>query len=147
MQYWLVKSEPEVFSFDDLVRSPKKTTYWDGIRAYAARLHLRNMKKGDRVFFYHSMSEPPEIVGIAEVVKEAYPDHTAQDPKSDYHDPKATAENPIWDMVDIKAVKKLPRSVSLNELKKTKGLESMALLRIGRLSVSPVTEKEWEIIN
>ena len=132
MQYWLVKSEPEVFSFDDLLASPKKTTGWDGIRSYAARLHLRAMKKGDRVFFYHSNAKPPAIVGVAEVAKEAYPDPSDTEGK--------------WDMIDIKGVKKLPREVSLDELKKAKGLEKMALLRIGRLSVSPVTDKEWAII-
>ncbi|HXT16062.1 MAG TPA: EVE domain-containing protein [Gemmatimonadaceae bacterium] len=146
MNYWLVKSEPDVFSYDDLVASPKKTTHWDGVRAYAARIHLQAMKKGDLVFFYHSMSNPAAIVGVAKVVKEAYPDHTALDPKSDYYDPKSTPDKPTWFMVDLKAVEKLPRPVGLDEIKKTKGLEKMALVRIGRLSVSPVTESEYTII-
>src|SRR3954462_13803281 len=137
-QYWLVKSEPDVFSYDDLAASPKRTTYWDGVRNYAARNHLRAMKKGDLVFFYHSMATPAAIVGVAEVVKEAYPDHTALDPKSDYFDPKSKKEDPTWFMVDLKAVEKLKRPVTLDEIKKTKGLEQMALVRIGRLSVSPV---------
>lgn len=132
MQYWLVKSEPEVFSFGDLLASPKKTTGWDGIRSYAARLHLRAMKKGDRVFFYHSNAKPPAIVGIAEVAREAYPDTSGEPGK--------------WEMVDIKAVQTLARPISLDELKKTAGLGKMALLRIGRLSVSPVTKAEWDII-
>jgi predicted RNA-binding protein with PUA-like domain len=133
MQHWLVKSEPDVFSFDDLLASPKKTTGWDGIRSYAARLHLRAMKKGDRVFFYHSNAKPsPAIVGIAEVAREAYPD--------------ASGEEGKWDMVDIRGVEALPRAVPLDDLKKAKGLEKMALIRIGRLSVSPVTPKEWDII-
>jgi predicted RNA-binding protein with PUA-like domain len=132
MQHWLVKSEPDVFSFDDLLASPQKTTGWDGIRSYAARLHLRAMKKGDRVFFYHSNAKPPAIVGIAEVAREAYPDPSDDEGK--------------WDMIDIKGVEKLLREVSLDELKKEKSLQKMALIRIGRLSVSPVTPKEWEII-
>lgn len=145
-QYWLVKSEPETFSFDDLVASPRKTTHWDGVRNYAARNHLRAMKKGDRVFFYHSNATPPAIVGVAEVVREAYPDHTALDAKDPHHDPKSTGGDPIWYMVDLKAVARLDRPIGLDELKKTKGLEKMALLRIGRLSVSPVTSSEFDII-
>jgi predicted RNA-binding protein with PUA-like domain len=144
--YWLVKSEPDVFSYDDLVASPKHTTFWDGVRAYAARLHLQAMKKGDLVFFYHSMTNPAAIVGVAEVVREAYPDHTQFDPKSDYYDPKSKPESPTWVMVDLKAVEKLKRPVTLDEIKKTKGLDKMALVRIGRLSVSPVTESEYTII-
>lgn len=145
-QYWLVKSEPEVFSYDDLVASPKQTTFWNGVRAFAARNHMQAMKKGDLVFFYHSNANPSAIVGVAEVVREAYPDHTQFDAKSEYHEPKATPEKPVWFMVDIKAVEKLPRPVSLDEIKKTKGLDQMALVRIGRLSVSPVTEAEYKII-
>ena len=144
--YWLVKSEPDVFSYDDLVASPKQTTFWNGVRAYAARNHMQAMKKGDLVFFYHSNTSPSAIVGVAEVVREAYPDHTQFDAKSDYYEPKATAEKPMWFMVDIKAVEKLDRPVTLDEIKKTKGLDKMALVRIGRLSVSPVTESEYKII-
>ncbi|HEY4131225.1 MAG TPA: EVE domain-containing protein [Gemmatimonadaceae bacterium] len=145
-QYWLVKSEPSVFSFDDLLASPKKTTQWDGIRNYAARNHLQAMKKGDLVYFYHSSSVPSEIVGVAEVVREAYPDPTALDPKDSHFDPKSKKDAPTWFMVDLKGVRKLKRGLSLDELKKTKGLDQMALIRIGRLSVQPVTEKEHEII-
>ena len=136
-RHWLVKSEPETFSFDDLVASPKRTTHWDGVRSYAARNFLREMKKGDHVLFYHSSSKPASIVGIAEVVREAYPDHTAFDPKS-------KPESPTWFMVDLKAVKPLPRPVTLDEVKKTKNLQQMALVRLGRLSVQPVTEKEFD---
>lgn len=146
MSYWLVKSEPDVFSFDDLVASPAQTTCWDGVRNYAARNHLRAMKNGDRVFFYHSMATPAAIVAIAEVVREAYPDHTAFDPKDPHFDPKSKPDTPTWFMVDLRAVEKLPRPVALDEIKATKGLDQMALLRIGRLSVSPVTAKEWGII-
>jgi predicted RNA-binding protein with PUA-like domain len=144
--YWLVKSEPDVFSYDDLVASPKRTTYWDGVRSYAARIHLRGMKKGDLVLFYHSMVTPAAIVGVAEVVREAYVDHTALDPKHAHFDPNSKKDDPTWSMVDIKAVEKLPRPVTLDELKKTKGLEKMALIKIGRLSVSPVSAAEYAII-
>ena len=147
LQYWLVKSEPDVFSFDDLVASPKKTTHWDGVRNFAARNHLRAMRKGDLVFFYHSNASPPSIVGVAEVAREAYPDSTAFDAADDHYDPKSKPEDPTWFMVDLKAVKALPRAVGLDELKKTKGLEQMALIRLGRLSVQPVTPEEWEIVN
>jgi predicted RNA-binding protein with PUA-like domain len=145
-QYWLVKSEPEVFSFDDLVASPKKTTFWNGVRNFAARNHLRSMKVGDLVFFYHSQAKPPAVVGVAEVVKEAYPDPTAFDTKSEYYDPKSKREDPTWFMVDIRAVQPLARAVSIDEIKKTKGLEQMALVRLGRLSVQPVSAREWEAV-
>ena len=147
-RYWLVKSEPDVFSFDDLLKAPKKTTHWDGVRNYQARNTMRDdMKKGDGVFFYHSSSDPTGIVGICEVVKEAYPDHTAFDAKDPHFDPKSKKDAPTWYMVDLKAVKKLPRLVTLAELKGVKGLEKMVLLQRGsRLSVQPVTAKEWEIV-
>lgn len=144
--YWLVKSEPHVFSFDDLLASPKQTTFWNGVRAYAARNHLQAMKKGDLVFFYHSMAAPPAIVGVAEVVREAYPDDSQFDAQSEYYDPKSKGDKPIWYMVDLKAVEELERPVTLEEIKRTKGLEKMALVRIGRLSVSPVSETEFKII-
>ena len=146
-RYWLVKSEPEVFSFDDLLRIHNKTTNWNGIRNFAARNFMRDgMKLGDRVFFYHSMSGDPGIVGICEVVREAYPDDTALDPSSEYHDPKATKDSPIWYMVDLRAVAQLTHPVTLAQIKARKELANMALLRIGRLSVSPVTQAEWDVI-
>jgi predicted RNA-binding protein with PUA-like domain len=145
-RYWLVKSEPEVFSFDDLVASPKKTTHWDGVRNFAARNHLRAMKKGDLVFFYHSNAKPAAIVGIAEVAREAYPDATALDAKDPHFDPKSKPDDPTWFMVDLRAVKPLPRPVSLDEVKQTKGLEQMALIRLGRLSVQPVSEREFQTV-
>lgn len=148
MNHWLLKSEQDVFSFDDLLKAPKKTTCWDGVRNYQARNTLRDlMKKGDKVFFYHSNSDPTGIAGICEVVKEGYPDHTALDPKHDHFDPKSTPTAPIWMMVDVKAVQALPRVITLAELKGVKGLEKMALLQKGsRLSVQPVTAKEWAIV-
>lgn len=145
-RYWLVKSEPEVFSFDDLVASPQKTTHWDGVRNFAARNNLRAMKPGDLVFFYHSNAKPAAIVGVAEVAREAYPDATALDPKDSHFDPKSKRDDPTWFMVDLRAVEPLPRAVSLDELKKVKGLEQMALIRLGRLSVQPVTEHEYKIV-
>jgi predicted RNA-binding protein with PUA-like domain len=147
-QYWLVKSEPDVFSFDDLMKSPKKTSHWDGVRNYQARNHMRDgMKKGDLVFFYHSNAEPPAIVGVAEVAREAYPDASAFDPKDDHFDPKSKADAPTWMMVDIKAVEKLARPLGLPELRTTKGLEKMVLVQKGsRLSVQPVSPAEWDII-
>jgi predicted RNA-binding protein with PUA-like domain len=144
--YWLVKSEPETFSFDDLVASPKQTTHWDGVRNYAARNHLRAMKKGDLVFFYHSNAAPAAIVGVAEVAREAYPDASAFDAADAHHDPKSKRDAPTWFMVDLRAVEPLERPVSLDEVKKTKGLENMALVRLGRLSVQPVTKSEYDII-
>jgi len=129
MNYWLAKSEPSVYSWDELVKD-KKTT-WDGVRNYAARIHLKAMKKGDEVLFYHS-NEGMEIVGIAKVDKEAF-----QDPSTD---------DDRWVAVDLKPYKKLKKSVSLLQIKNDKRLKEMALVRIGRLSVQPVTEKEWNII-
>lgn len=147
VRYWLVKSEPDTFSFADLRTLPKKTTMWDGVRNYVARNFLRDgMKKGDQVFFYHSSTKPQAIVGIAEVAREAYADPTALDPKHDGFDEKSTVDAPTWFAVDLKAVEMLPRPVTLAELKANKALEGMALLRIGRLSVTPVTNKEWDTI-
>ena len=129
MAHWLVKSEPSAYSWEQLEKD--KETVWSGVRNYAARLHLRNMKKGDEVFYYHS-NEGTDIVGIAKVVKEAYQDPTTDDER--------------WVAVDLKAYKKLKHPVSLETIKKDKRLVSMALVRIGRLSVQPVTDNEWEAI-
>jgi predicted RNA-binding protein with PUA-like domain len=145
-QYWLVKSEPETFSFDDLLAAPGRTTHWDGVRNFAARNHLRAMKKGDRVLFYHSSAKPTAVVGVAEVAREAYPDTTALDKKDPHFDPKSKADDPTWFMVDIKAVEAFKRPVSLDEIKKVKELSKMALIRLGRLSVQPVTPEEFDTI-
>jgi predicted RNA-binding protein with PUA-like domain len=146
-RYWLVKSEPEVFSFDDLVLAPKRTTHWDGVRNFAARNFMRDgMKLGDQVFFYHSMANPQAIVGICEVVREGYPDSTAFDKKSYGYDADSKPDDPQWYMVDLRAVDQLPRPVTLPEIKARKELADMALVRIGRLSVTPVRAKEWETI-
>jgi predicted RNA-binding protein with PUA-like domain len=146
-RYWLVKSEPDTFSFDDLLKAPQRTTQWDGVRNHVARNFLRDgMQVGDRVFFYHSSTNPQAIVGIAEVAREAYPDPSALDPKHDAYDPKSDPKDPTWFMVDLRAVERLPRPVTLAEIKKRPELAKMALLRIGRLSVTPVTREEWQVI-
>lgn len=147
-RYWLVKSEPDAFSFDDLLASPRRTTHWDGVRNYQARNTLRDdMKKGDLVLFYHSSTDPMAVVGVAEVVREGYPDHTAFDPLDSHYDPKSKRELPTWYMVDLKAVRKFSRPVTLAELRATKGLGQMALLQKGsRLSVQPVREAEFRIV-
>ena len=146
-RYWLVKSEPAAFSFDDLLRAPAKTTCWDGVRNFAARNFLRDgMKLGDRVFFYHSMAEPQHIAGICEVVREGYPDHTALDAKHEHFDPESNPGAPQWFMVDLRAVAQFTRPVTLPAIKARNELAEMALLRIGRLSVTPVREREWNVI-
>jgi predicted RNA-binding protein with PUA-like domain len=146
-RYWLVKSEPSVFSFDDLLRAPGKTTTWDGVRNFTARNFLKGgMKVGDRVFFYHSSIDPQAIVGICEVVREGYPDPTALDARHPHFDPESNRYSPTWYMVDVRAVAQFTRPVTLPEIKRRPELSDMALLRIGRLSVTPVTEREWETI-
>ena len=144
MNYWLMKSEPEVFSIDDL--KTKKSTHWDGVRNYTARNNLRAMALGDLVLFYHSNAEPTGIAGVAKVCKTAYPDPSAFDPKDVHFDPKSKKENPAWLMVDIAFVKKFKHFVSLPELKREAKLKNMELFRLGRLSVLPVTHQEFEII-
>jgi len=148
MNYWLMKSEPDAFSIDDLAAMPKKTEHWDGVRNYQARNMMRDqMKKGDLVFFYHSNCKQPGIVGIAEIVKESYPDHTAFDPEDIHYDPKSKPEKPTWYMVDVKFQRKLTRTISLEELKDRPELEGMVLVRRGnRLSVMPVSAAQWEFI-
>ncbi len=148
MKYWLVKSEPDVFSIDDLSKSKNQTTYWDGVRNYQARNFMRDeMKKGDRVIFYHSNTNLPAAVGICEVVKEGYPDFTAFDPNDKHYDPKSKKDNPTWYMVDIKLIKKFTKSVTLDEIKQNPKLKNMKLVQRGnRLSVMPVTKEEYDEI-
>jgi predicted RNA-binding protein with PUA-like domain len=145
-KYWLVRSEPSCYSIDDLKRDKK--TMWDGVRNYQARNSMRDdMKIGDRVLFYYSNADPTGVVGIAEVCTEAYPDFTAQDPTNDHFDPKSTAENPIWMMVDIAYVSTLPRLVSLQEMKEAPELEGMVVTQKGsRLSVQPVSEEHYKVV-
>ncbi len=146
-RYWLMKSEPDVFSFEDLRAAPRKTTGWDGVRNFEARNLLRDgVRKGDGVLFYHSNATPSCIVGTAEVVREGYADPTQFDPKSDHHDPAATPEAPRWFSVDLRYGKPLPAPVTLEQIRKTPLLKDMALLRRGRLSVQPVTAAEWKLL-
>jgi predicted RNA-binding protein with PUA-like domain len=147
MQHWLIKSEPSVFSIQDLARAPRKTTSWEGVRNYQARNFLRAMRQGDRCLFYHSNADPPGVAGVVEVVREAYPDATAWDPRSPYHDPKAAPEKPVWSMVDVRLVEIFNRELPLDELRGVKPLAGMELLRRGsRLSVQPVTAAEFRTI-
>jgi len=137
-QYWLMKSEPSVFSLKDLKDRPRSTDHWDGARNY-----IRAMKKGDLVLFYHSNCETPGVVGFAEVVREGYPDHTAFDPLSPYYDPNSLRENPRWFMVDVQWKEDFRRTVSLCEMRNTPALKGMQVLKKGqRLSVMPVTREE-----
>ncbi len=146
-RYWLVKSEPDVFSFDDLLAAPAKTTCWDSVRNSSARNFLRDgMKKNDLVFYYHSNATPSAIVGVCKVVREGYPDDTAFDASHDYFDADSDPNTPTWFMVDVKAVKKLASPVTLPEIKAEPALSEMALVRVGRLSVVPVSEDEWETV-
>ncbi len=144
MKYWLMKSEPDVYGIDDLKRDG--TTCWEGIRNYQARNFMRDdMTVGDRILFYHSRSKPPGVAGIAEVTRAAYPDHHALDPAHQYHDPKATAEDPRWVMVDIGYVETLPTLVSLADLKADPSLDGMLVTKRGqRLSVQPVTPEHFD---
>jgi predicted RNA-binding protein with PUA-like domain len=150
MRHWLVKSEPDVFSIDDLAAAPKRTTHWDGVRNYQARNFMRDeMARGDEVFFYHSNCAEPGIAGIAKVVREGYPDHTAFDPRDPHYDPESDRANPRWFMVDLKFERKLARVISLAELKRYAdgALREFVLLRRGnRLSVLPVSDEEWRFI-
>lgn len=143
-RYWLMKSEPSTFSLDDLRKAPAQTTCWDGVRNYEARNFMRSMSVGDQVLFYHSNAAPPAVVGIAEVVRTAYPDPTQFDKKHKHYDPASDPSSPRWDMVDITYVRRFPRPLPLDELRKETKLEQMALLRKGsRLSVQPVSVSEW----
>lgn len=147
-RYWLVKSEPDVFSIDDLAKSKKKTTCWDGVRNYQARNFMRDdMKVGDWVLFYHSNADPPGVAGIAQVVREGYPDSSAFDENDDHFDPKSKVESPTWYMVDLQFVEKFPRLIPLNELRGLPELAHMQLLQKGsRLSVQKVQPAEFEAI-
>ena len=148
MHYWLLKSEPDVFSIDDLRARPGGTEPWEGVRNYEARNLLRDeLKKGDLAFFYHSSCKTPAIVGIMEIVREGYPDPSAFIPKHKYYDPRSKPENPAWYLVDVNFRRKLKRVIALTELRDQRPLQNMKLLQKGnRLSVMPVTKKEWEYI-
>ena len=146
-KYWLVKSEPADYSFDDLRDEEDQTAEWDGVRNYQARNNMRDLIKiGDGVLFYHSQTKPMAVVGTAVVVKEGYPDDTAWDPNSQHPDAKSTPDKPIWYMVDIKADRKFDVPVTLEMIKAMSGLDKMVLVNNSRLSVQPVTAEEWGTI-
>jgi predicted RNA-binding protein with PUA-like domain len=147
-QYWLLKSEPQTFSIDDLAKAKNQTTVWDGVRNYQARNTLRDdMKVGDLGYFYHSSCPEPGIVGIVKIVKTGIADPTAFDPKSPYFDPKSSHDNPRWITVEVKLVEKLTSILSLSQLRETRELEGFTLLRKGnRLSVFSVTSAQWQTI-
>lgn len=145
MACWLLKSEPSVFSIDDLQK--RGASLWDGVRNYQARNFMREMKTGDLAFFYHSSCPEPGIVGIMAITKTAYPDPTQFDPESPYHDPKSARDKPRWDSVDVRFQEKFPAVLSLAALKAEPALSGLALVQKGsRLSVMPVSDKEWQII-
>ncbi|MCR9115613.1 MAG: EVE domain-containing protein [bacterium] len=146
--YWLMKTEPESYSIEDLASEPKQTTHWDGVRNYQARNFMRDdMKVGDLVLFYHSNANPPGIAGVAKIVKEAYPDFTAWDKSNKHYDPKSSPENPRWCMVDLQFVEQFDELLGLPDLREVKSLKNMELLRKGsRLSVQPVRKAEFNTI-
>lgn len=148
MNYWLMKSEPDVFSFEDLKARPNQTEPWDGVRNYQARNFMRDdMKVGDQILFYHSNTNPPGVAGIAQVASKPYPDPTAFDKKSKYHDPKSDPKNPRWVLVDVSYKDDLKRFVSLEEMKSMPELAEMRALQKGnRLSIMPVTKTEFQAI-
>jgi len=148
MNYWLMKSEPDAFGIDDLKLRPQQTEPWDGVRNYQARNMLRDdMQVGDLAFFYHSNCAVPGIAGVMKIVRAGYPDTTALNPESKYHDPKSTPDNPRWFRVDVRYKRKLKRIISLAELKAHPALRDLALLRRGnRLSILPLSQAHWDII-
>lgn len=148
-RYWLMKSEPDAFSIDDLIAAKDKTTHWEGVRNYQARNYMRDdMKPGDGVLFYHSNAKPLAIVGTMNVSSEPYPDPSQFNPKSNYFDPKSTQENPRWSLVNVTFTQKFERPVLRETMMATSGLDEMILLQRGsRLSIHPVTENEWNIIH
>jgi len=148
MNHWLMKSEPDVFGIEDLMKRPGKTEPWDGVRNYQARNMMRDdMKKGDLAFLYHSNCKEPGIAGIMKIVREGYPDHTAFDAKQKYFDPKSDPDNPRWYMVDVRHVRTLKRIITLTELKTHDELSELPLVRRGnRLSVMPISKTHWDFI-
>jgi len=148
MNYWLMKSEPDVYGIDHLRTAKRKTDTWDGVRNYQVRNMMRDdMQKGDLAFFYHSNCKEPGIAGIMKIARAGYPDFTAFDPKEKYYDPKSDPGNPRWYMVDVSYVKKLKRVITLAELKVCPQLEALPLVRRGnRLSIMPVSKQQWDFI-
>lgn len=147
-KFWLMKTEPESYSIHDLAAEPQQTTYWDGVRNYQARNYMRDeMKCGDLVLVYHSNAKPPAVAGVAEICRESYPDHTSWDENDKHYDPKSSAQNPRWFMVDIKLKEIFEQPLGLDELREVKALKEMVLLQRGsRLSVQPVRKREFDTI-
>jgi predicted RNA-binding protein with PUA-like domain len=147
MNYWLLKTEPSSFSFDDLWKAPRRTTGWGGVRNYQARNSLRDeMKKGDLALIYHSNADPSAVVGIGEIVREGHPDPTQFDSKDDHYDRASPPDAPRWFQVSVKAVRKLARPVSLEEIKGVPELSGMLLVQRSRLSVQKVAKADFETI-
>jgi predicted RNA-binding protein with PUA-like domain len=148
MAYWLFKSEPNCFSFADLMAEPDRTTGWDGVRNFQARNFLRDsIRQGDGVLFYHSNADPPAIAGIAEVVQESHPDPTAFDPDAEHYDPKSDRASPTWVQVSIRGVRAIDPPLGLPQLRAVAALSGMELLRKGsRLSIQPVSDSEWKAV-
>ena len=148
MNYWLFKSEPDVFGINHLMLRPQQTAFWEGVRNYQARNFLRDeVKVGDLVLFYHSSCKDVGIAGLAEVVREAYVDHTQFDPESPYYDPKSSPDKPRWVMVDVQFREKFPRVLSLAAIKAMPDITELGLVKKGhRLSIMPVTEHEFEVL-
>ncbi len=148
MNYWLMKSEPTSYSIDKLCKEKNKTTHWDGVRNYQARNFMRDgMSPGDAAFFYHSNCKDIGIVGIVEIVKKAYPDHSAFDPNDHHYDPKSDPDNPRWMMVDVRFKQKFKDTITLDQLRQNPKLKDMLILQKGnRLSITPVSKKEWDAI-
>ena len=147
MNYWLMKSEPDVFSIDDLKAKPKRTAHWDGVRNFQARNFIRAMRRGDLAFFYHSSCAEPGIAGVIEIARAAYPDFTSWDANNPYHDPRSRPDRPLWDMVDVRFKRKAKRPIALAELRQNPKLTKMQLFARGsRLSIMPVTPAQWQAI-
>ena len=144
MRYWLMKSEPEVFGIAELRR--RRTTPWDGVRNYQARNHMRAMEVGDQVLFYHSNAKPSGVAGLAEVSRQAFPDHTSWDPSSPYFDPKSTPDTPRWWMVELRFIAEFPQVIALDDLRHIPDLVGMELFRRSRLSVQTVEPQHYAVI-
>lgn len=146
MRYWLLKSDPDTYGWNDLKNQPAGTDYWDGVRNYQARNFLKSMRLGDRALFYHSVVKPQIITGIVEIVREAYPDPAQFDPANPYFDPKSEPEHPRWVAVDVQIRREFQPPITREELKTVPGLAGMTLFKNSRLSVQPVEPAEWELI-
>jgi predicted RNA-binding protein with PUA-like domain len=149
MQFWLMKSEPDVFSLDDLEKAPGQRSMWDGVRNYQARNYMRDqMKTGDRAFFYYSNHDPAGIWGVVEIIGPAYPDPTQFDPTSKYFDPKSREDNPRWMLIDVRFLYRFPQPVTRDAMKNNPQLDGMLVMRPGnRLSITPVEPKHWYVIH